>query len=81
MRDATEQVILPKIADYIEKHHRSDSAGIQLYLARRGIYAPIGRIERLLDEADISGAVRVNGRLVLMSYVPKRDAARVFGGL
>ena len=80
MIDATVEVVLPKIADYIERHHNSDSAGIQMYLARRGIYATIGRIERLLDESDISCAVRVNGRLYLMDYVPMRDAARVFGG-
>lgn len=67
MKDATAEVILPKIAEYIERNHNSDVRGIQMHLARRGIYAPIGRIERLLDEADISGAVR--------------DAARVFGGL
>ena len=80
MRDATTDVILPKIAAYMERNHNSDASGIQMYLARRGIYATIGRIERLLDESDISGAVRVNGRLYLMDYVPMRDAARVFGG-
>lgn len=80
MRDATEEVILPKIAAYIERHHNSDARGIQMYLARRGVYATLARIDRLIEESDISGVVRVNGRLYFMDYVPMRDAARVFGG-
>lgn len=79
MRDATEEVILPKIAAYIERHHNSDVRGIQMYLARRGVYAPLARIDRLIDESDISGVVRVNGRMVSRQNIPVRDAALVFG--